>query len=124
MLIFELTINGKATARGGREDLCVLSSCVSAVGVLGPESAGPSKGVEETDIHINLGGLTAKKDGSKDVHLAWIPHTPLKVGDEIKIRIAEAAKADKPVKRPKPVDQTARSKSEREMYESAKKYYL
>ena len=102
----------------------MLSSCVSAVGVLGPKSAGPSKGVEDTDIHIHLGGLTAKKDRSKDVHLDWIPHIPLKVGDEIKIRIVESAKADKPVKRPKRVDRTARDKSERELFESAKTYYL
>ena len=52
------------------------------------------------------------------------PHTPLKVGDEVKIRIVEAPRADKPIKRPKRVNQTARDKSEREMYESAKKYYL
>jgi hypothetical protein len=92
--------------------------------MLGPKSAGPNTRDEETEIHVHLGGLTAKKDRSKDVHLNWIPHTPLKVGDEIKIRIVEAAKADKPVKRPKPVNRAARDKSERETYESAKQYYL
>ena len=124
MIVFELTINGSRIARGGREDLCVLSSCVSAVGMLGPKTAGAKKRVEDTAIHIHLGGLTAKKDRSKDVHLNWIPHIPLKVGDEIKIRIVEAAKADKPVRKPEPVNRAARAKSEREIYESAKKYYL
>ena len=124
MLVLELTINGKRIARGGREDLCVLSSCISAVGKLGRKSAGPTKGSKKPHIHIHLGGLTGKKDPSKDVHLNWIPHTELKVGDEVKLRIVHASKADKPVREPKPVNQAARQKSERDRFESAKKYYL
>ena len=81
MLVLELTINGKRIARGGREDLCVLSSCISAVGKLGRRSAGPTKGGKKPHIDIHLGGLTAKRDPSKDVHLNWIPHTELKIGD-------------------------------------------
>lgn len=124
MLVLELTINGRRIARAGREDLCVLSSCVSAVGVLGRNSNGPTKGGAETDIHIHLGGLTAKKDPSKDVHLNWIPHTQLKVGDEVKIRIVKASKADKPIRKRRPANRAARAKSKRKMFESAKKYYL
>src|SRR5262245_38713935 len=104
MLVLELTINGKRIARGGREDLCVLSSCISAVGKLGRKSAGAPKSRREADIHIHLGGLTAKKDPSKDVHLNWIPYTQLKVGDEVRVRIVHAAKADKPLKSHRPVD--------------------
>ena len=124
MLILELTINGKVVARAGREDLAVLTSCVTAVGVLGRRSAGPLKSTGETDIHVHLGGLTAKKDRTKDVHLNWIRHTPLEVGDEVKVRVLEALKADRPVRKPRPVNRAARAKSGREMFESAKKYYL
>ena len=124
MLILELTINGKKLARAGREDLAVLSSCVSAVGVLGRKSKGPTKGGKETDIHVHLGGLTSKKDSSQDVHLNWIPHTQLKIGDEVRIRIVKAAKADKPLRKRRPAQRSTRAKSKREMFESAKKYYL
>jgi hypothetical protein len=124
MLILELSINGKKMARAGRDDMAVLSSCVTAVGVLGRKSKGPTRGGEETDIHVHLGGLTAKKDSSKDVHLNWIPHTQLKVGDEVQIRIVKAAKADKALRNQRPAQRSVRAKSKREMFESAKKYYL
>ena len=124
MLVFELTINGKRIARGGRDDLSVLSSCITAVGKLGRRSMGPRKDVAETDIHVHLGGLTGKKDSTKDVHLNWIRHTSLEVGDEVRIRILEATKADKPARNPKPANRAARDKSAREMYERAKKFYF
>jgi len=124
MLILELTINGKVVARAGREDLAVLTSCVTAVGVLGRRSVGAKGTSEGADVHVHLSGLTAKKDPTKDVHLNWIRQRPLKVGDEVKVRVLEAARADKPLRKLRPANRAARAKSDRAMFESAKKYYL
>jgi hypothetical protein len=124
MLTLEIRRNGNPVTCAGRADLCVLDATVSAVGVLGPDSAGAKKNEEANDIHLYVGGLTSKKDGTTDEHLTWTGHRSVAVGDKITIRIHEAVLADLPIKEGTPVDEAARERQEREVFEGAKSYYL
>ena len=122
MIALEVTINGKFMTRAGREDLSVLNTMINAVGVLGNESKGATRDIQGTKFFLQVGGMTSKKNGERDVHLRWLQEH-LKIGDEITVKLIECAQAD-PSVREEPVDETSRQESERKNFESAKQYYL
>jgi hypothetical protein len=52
-------------------------------------------GQSVADLHLQVGGLISP--GNERV--VWIRQRPLKLGDEIKVRVVEADSTDKPMKR-------------------------
>jgi len=100
MIAFEVTRNGKQVCTAGAEDLCVLNTMVTASGRLGINTV-PVHPNEACYIHYHVGGLTSRRDATKDVHLRWKKLAPLKVGDIVQIKILETTKVDRPRSREK-----------------------
>jgi hypothetical protein len=101
MIALEVRKNGKRVCVAGGEDLAVLTTCVSAVGKLGKKTVAARPGETTGEIHYSVGGLTARPDPNKDVHLRWESVTPLKIGDVIEVRILETGKVDRAKSRTK-----------------------
>ena len=87
MFALRLTINKRKPIVAGAEDLSVLSAILSLVGRLGAETADRTRG--KPNMHVHLGGLTARPGNKPDEHLNWLPHTKLKVGDRVLVEIIE-----------------------------------
>jgi hypothetical protein len=101
MIALEVTLNGKRICVAGAEDLAVLTTSVSAVGKLGKKTVAARPDETGGEIHYSVGGLTARPDPERDVHLRWKSVAPLRVGDVIQVRVLEADKADRPRSRQK-----------------------
>lgn len=126
MLVYDFAINGKPVARCGKSDLAVLTACVSAVGVLGPESSGARARKEGHEIKVELSGLTSTTGSPANAHLSWFS-APLKVGDEIAIKLVEASEADPHVPlTPEQAERLLRAveEAERTRFERARKLYF
>jgi hypothetical protein len=79
----------------------VLSTNIAAVGKLGKKTV-PARPDDTTgEIHYSVGGLTARADPKKDVHIRWKSVAPLRVGDVIEVRILETEKVDRATSRTK-----------------------
>ena len=89
MLAFEIYINGKKRCTAGISGACVLTACLSWV-LREPKSR---RGKRE-ELKLGVGGLVSHSDED----LEWLSRD-LQPGDEVTIRIIEAAKVDKPKKR-------------------------
>lgn len=99
MIALEVKKNGKRVCIAGAEDLGVLSTNIVAVGKLGKKTV-PARPDETTGvIHYSVGGLTARPDPKKNVHLRWKSIAPLKIGDVIEIKILETEKVDRATSR-------------------------
>jgi hypothetical protein len=85
---------GSAFAIAGAEDLAVLTTSVSAVGKLGRKTVPTRPDETGGEIHYSVGGLTARQNPEKDVHLRWKSVAPLQVGDVLQVKILETDKAD------------------------------
>ena len=118
MYALRLTINRRKPVIAGAEDLSVLSAILSLVGRLGSETTG-HRG--KPNMHVHLGGLTARLGNRADEHLNWLPHTKLKLGDRVLVEIIETDNVGRVVER-----STADGKSndERRFYRELKKQYL
>ena len=79
MRTFEVFLNKKRLCVAGIDADCVLSAIINYVSINRDRS------------HLTVGGLNAENDE----HVRWVNH-PLRVGDEIRIRISKRARADKP----------------------------
>ena len=79
--------------------MAVLNTIISASGKLGRKTVPARPDVLEGDIFYSVGGLTARKDPKKDVHLRWKSISKLNVGDVIQVEVLETDKADKPTSR-------------------------
>ncbi len=125
MIALEVSINGEFAALAGRDDMSVLNAIINAVGVLGNESKGTVNEGEnqKPDLFLHLGGMTSKKNNEKDEHLRWITHELLEIGDTITVKLVEVSEAEPPVKN-EVVNETFKEESEREIFESAKHYYM
>jgi hypothetical protein len=82
MRTFEVYLNKKKLCVAGIDADCVLSTIVDYV------SRKPGR------LHLHVGGLNT----STDEHVRWQDRN-LRVGDEIRIRIANRKRADPPTKR-------------------------
>ena len=101
MIALEVRKNGKRVCIAGAEDLSVLSTNIAAVGKLGKKTV-PARPDDTTgEIHYSVGGLTARPDPKKDVHMRWKSVAPLRVGDVIEVRILETEKVDRATSRTK-----------------------
>ena len=96
MIVFEVFLNGRSVARAGANDLGVLSTHITGVGKLGPMAKG--RGPKDQDLHLSVGGLTARKR-PPDEHVSWLSIHRLKVGDEVRVKVTQSARADRPASR-------------------------
>ena len=97
MIALEVSLDGKRICVAGAEDLCVLTTNVNAVGKLGNKTVPAWPNDKRAEIHYSVGGLTARPDPEKDVHVRWKSVAPLRVGDVIQVKILETDKADRAV---------------------------
>jgi len=101
MIALEVKLNGKRVCTAGADDLSVLSAHVTACGKLGKKTV-PARPDDTTgEIHYSVGGLTARPDPEKDVHVKWKAVAPLQVGDVLEVRILETEKVDRATSRTK-----------------------
>jgi hypothetical protein len=99
MIALQISHNDVPLCMAGASDVAVLNAIVNAVGVLGSDTKSRHDGqTEEPDLFLTVGGLTSRREGTNE-HLRWLEHTPLAVGDFIKITILEIDEVDPPVSR-------------------------
>lgn len=119
MIVFEVFLNGRRVARAGAKDMGVLSTHVNGVGKLGPMAKG--RGPNDRDLHLSVGGLTTPKRGS-NTHVSWLSVHRLKLGDEVRVRLTQGTRADKPRSRkraspkPPPAPEKQRFEFARDLY--------
>ena len=87
MLAFEVHINGKRRCLAGVADHGVVSAILSWIGRAG-EGTLPKEGVS-----LHVGGL----DSVRGEHMDWLEEH-LAAGDEVRIRVVDVLKADRPIK--------------------------
>ena len=101
MIALEVKLNGRRVCIAGADDLAVLTAHVTACGKLGKKTV-PARPDDTTgEIHYSVGGLTARPDPDKDVHMRWNSVAPLKVGDVIEVRILQTEIVDRATSRTK-----------------------
>lgn len=122
MLALEVWVNGRRVALAGSEDLCVLNAIVNAVGQLGEKSHGTKRRKKDFDLFLSVGGLTSRPPGKKDEHLTWLSGRPLKVGDDIRVKLVETMRAQRHQKS-SPAEGNTAQMNERRLYKWAKKEY-
>ena len=103
MIAFEVRLNGKRICIAGAEDLAVLSTIITASGKLGPKTVPARPDDTSGDVFYSVGGLTARPDPEKDVHVRWKSTAPLKVGDVVEVKVLKVKKADRAKSRKKAV---------------------
>jgi hypothetical protein len=101
MIAFEVSLNGKRLCTAGAEDLSVLTAVVTACGRLGEKTVPARPDQKGREIHVHIGGLTARRDPNADVHVNWNKTRFLEVGDVLKVRIRETDKVDRSTARTK-----------------------
>ena len=124
MLALEVRLNGRVVALAGAEDLSVLSQTISAVGRLGRKTRRGASRSSKTDIHLNVGGLTARTLGKPNEHLNWLSLKPLKIGDEVEVRVISVKRATRPTGRSPADDNKRKDDQERRWFELARKEYF
>jgi len=103
MIAFEVRLNGKRVCIAGAEDLAVLDTIISASGKLGAKTVPARPADMSGEIFYSVGGLTARPDPEKDVHVRWKSVAPLKVGDVVQVKVLDVKKADRAKSRKKAV---------------------
>ena len=121
MIVFKVELNGETISIAGREDLCVLTTILTASGVLGSESSGTKTEKEKSDLVLTVGGVGCRNDEHQGTHYNWVSPNKLSVGDRIEVTILEQSKADLPVKE----KAAKRSETaERAFWERSKEFYF
>lgn len=95
MIAFEVRLNGKRICTAGAEDLAVLNTTINACGKLGRKTVPARPDDTHGEVFYSVGGLTARPDPEKDVHVRWKSIAPLKVGDMIQVKVVDVKKADR-----------------------------
>lgn len=90
MIVFEVTINGQKIKSCGTENCSVLNVILNSVGFKSADDLG--------DLHLRMGGMTDSDEENVCYHLRF-GEVPLKIGDEVSVRIIESNQADAPIKR-------------------------
>jgi hypothetical protein len=88
MIAFEIYINGKKKCTAGIAGPCVLTAALSWVLRNHAE-----RRLKRKELHFGVGGLVSRSDQFLD----WFQGN-LQPGDEVTVRIVEAARVDKPKK--------------------------
>ena len=89
MIAFEVYINGKKQCRAGIAGPCVLTAALTWVLRTPAE-----RRLRRKELNLGIGGLVSRSDQ----FLEWLQRA-LRPGDEVTVRIVEAAMVDKPKKR-------------------------
>jgi DNA-directed RNA polymerase subunit E'/Rpb7 len=123
MIALEVFVNDRKIALAGAEDLVVLHAIINAVGKLGTKARGTKHSPRGRDLFLSVSGLTGRTGGAADEHLRWTRevHEELAIGDEVRVRIVRAKRADRPKSRHRAA---AREDAGREQFERAKRIYL
>ena len=117
MPVFQIYLNGKKISTAGVGDLGVLSAVISWVRRKGEHTLAKQPDCVEEELSLQVGGLISPTEE----HVRWLDRG-LKVGDEVRIAIAEAAKVDRPSHR-QPRDRAKELRSQkRYVREMAKKF--
>ncbi|AKU21435.1 hypothetical protein MJ904_18055 [Massilia sp. MB5] len=120
MYALKVRINDGAPIVAGADDLAVLNAIINCVGTLGAETK-PDGAGQAVDLHLSIGGLTARKDDAADEHLRWLSMHPLQVGDTVKVQLIETSAADAPSSGE---EAAQRQRDEKEYFEHCKRVYL
>ncbi|MCC7420110.1 MAG: hypothetical protein IT428_07520 [Planctomycetaceae bacterium] len=96
MIAFEVKLNGKRICIAGAEDLLVLSTHITGVGMLGPKTAPERMHRPKTEVCLGITGMTARKDPAEDLHVHWTEMEPLKAGDSIEVTVLDVTEVDPP----------------------------
>jgi hypothetical protein len=123
MIMLEVSLNGEVIANAGRNDLAVLNTIISAVGVLGDESTGTKTQKDDYDLYFTVGGLSSSNDDENGEHVRWLENENLSIGDVVIVRILDSDEADKP-KKLKLANAELKEKELREHWEMAREYYF
>jgi hypothetical protein len=120
MLAFQVQLNDEPPVIGGAIDLGVLTTTITAVGLLGP-STRRRRDDEGIDIEVRLGGLTSRGPGIQDEHFVWLKAHELKPGDKVLVEIVETETPD-PVQSGSAAQE--RADDQRAYYEHCKSVYF
>jgi hypothetical protein len=121
MITYEVRLNGKILTIAGGPDVCVLGVTLAAVGELGPECEGASGCPRGVEMDLHVGGLKVPRDDGPHEPVHWVKESPLRVGDEIVIRIKESRTAERATRAP---DAARVGQDERTVFESARELYF
>jgi hypothetical protein len=95
MRAFAFYLNGRRVGTAGIDGDGVLSAIITWVGRKGRTTL-PKRGRAKEEIGVVLGGLSTETDE----HIRW-QQRPLRVGDDVRIKVIEAESVDKPRHRQK-----------------------
>lgn len=121
MITYEVHLNGKILTIAGGPDVCALGVTLAAVGELGPDCEGASGCPRGVEMDLHVGGLKVPSDDGPHEPVHWVEQSPLRVGDEIIIRIKQSPAA---ARAPVPADTACITKEERSAFESARELYF
>lgn len=88
MFAFEVYINGKRCCISGIRDDGVVSAILSWIG-----RGESERGLPKEDMSLRVSGL----DSIRGEHMDWLQQD-LAVGDDVRIRIVDVPKVDRPIK--------------------------
>ena len=91
MPVFHVYLNGKKVSTAGVGDLGVLTAIISWVRRKGEHTLAKRPDSVEEELTLHVGGLIS----STQEHVRWLDRD-LKVGDEVRITVAENSKVDRP----------------------------
>jgi len=91
MPVFHVYLNGKKVSTAGVGDTGVLGAHVSWVRRKGEHTLSKKANGVEEELRLHVGGLITPAQE----HVRWLD-CDLKIGDEVRICVAEAAKVDRP----------------------------
>jgi hypothetical protein len=94
MIALKIFHNNKAITTAGKDNLCVLSANLTALGKLGKNTIDKSDRGEAPEFHFNVGGLTSDQLDLKGDYLYWAQTLEFKLNDEIKVKVIDTEIVD------------------------------
>lgn len=91
MPVFHIYLNGKKVSTAGVGDLGVLGAHVTWARRKGEHTLAKKPGSVEEELTLHVGGLISPAQE----HVRWLDR-PLKIGDEVRVTVAENSKIDRP----------------------------
>lgn len=86
MIAFEVFINGEMVCTAGVGEHGVMSSILTLV----------KKRRRRRQMWLEVGGIPADGVDGQRMHVGWVGKKPIKIGDEIRIRVIEKDEVDPP----------------------------